>query len=182
MTFLTAVTGLSGVGKTTAIGHFESLGLGQRVYLGEEVLKEVNLRGLARNPENERSVRLTIREDEGPAVRATPLIERILAMGTNVFVDAIFDLEEYQHLKESFAKCSFVLLGVRAKRETRAVRLAIRPERPLTFEELQIRDSTELTQLRTDKVMDQADHKIDNEDSLAAFQQALEQFWQTAMS
>ncbi len=184
MALLIAVTGLSGAGKTTAIGHFESIGLGQRVYLGEEVLKEINLKGLARNPANEESVRLSLRENEGAAVfaaRATPLIERILAMGTNVFVDAIFDLEEYQHLRASFKNCTLIMLGIRASFETRSVRLASRPERPLTPEDLKVRDKTELLRLGTGSVFDHANYKIDNEDTLVAFQQALEQFWKTTI-
>lgn len=184
MTFLISLAGLSGAGKTTAITHFESLGLGQRVYLGEEVLKEINIRGLERSPANERSIRLSLREMQGAsvlAVRATPLIGDILATGTNVFVDAIFDIEEYQHLQASFRECRTILLSVVASYETRSVRLISRLERPLTPQELKLRDEVELSRLRTGSVIDRADHKIDNEGTLLAFQQDLEKFWKNAV-
>ena len=182
MAVLIALAGLSGAGKTTAIAHFESLGLGQRAYLGEEVLKEVNSRGLARNPGNERSVRLSLRETEGPAVlavRATPLIQSILAVGTDVFVDRIFDFEEYEYLKASFTDCTLILLGIIANFEIRSLQLASRLERPLSSEDLKVRDDSELSRLGTGCVVDLADHKIRNEGTLAALQHALEQFWKT---
>jgi dephospho-CoA kinase len=180
MAYVIGVTGLSGVGKTTAIVHFENLGLGQRVYLGEEVLKELNSRGLARNSANEQSIRLNLRQIEGPAVlamRAAPLIKRILARGTNVFLDAIFAIEEYQYLQTSFPGSRLMLLAIIASREVRLLRLASRPERPLTSEEMGVRDANELSRLKTGNVIDHANYIIENESTLIVFQRALEQFW-----
>ena len=42
-------------------------------------------------------------------------------MGTNVFVDAIFDAEEYQYLQASFTDCTLILLGIIASFEIRSV-------------------------------------------------------------
>jgi dephospho-CoA kinase len=185
MPYLIAVAGHSGVGKTTAINHFENLGFGQRIYLGEEVLKELNLRGLERNSANEQCVRLSLREREGPAVfavRATSLIESVLVMETNAFIDAVFTIEEAQYLQISFPHCKFVLLGLTASFEIRSQRLASRIERPLTLKEMTLRDDAELSRLNTDSVVSHADCIIQNEATLADLQQTLEQFWKTLTS
>jgi dephospho-CoA kinase len=185
MTYLIAVAGHSGVGKTTAINHLENLGFGQRIYLGEEILKELNLRGLERTSANEQSVRLSLREREGPtvfAVRAAPLIESVLVTETNAFIDAVFTMEESRYLQTSFPDYKFVLLGITASLEIRSQRLASRIERPLTLKEMRDRDDAELSRLNTDSVVNHANSIIQNEATLADFQQKLEQFWKTLTS
>ena len=182
MTIIVAVTGFSGAGKTTALQQFERQGVGQRIYLGKIVLDEISARNLAVSPSNERLVRLELREKEGPAVlavRASPAIERCLDAGTNIFIDAIFDIEEYQFLTNRFTNCPLVLLGIQASFEIRSLRVATRAERPITREELKIRDETELSRLKTGNVMNHANYRIDNESTLAMFQEALEQFWKS---
>lgn len=87
MAYLIGLAGLSGAGKTTAIDHLVSIGVGGRVYLGQIVLDEVEKRGLLRLPENERTVRLALRAELGLdilAKRAAPDIDGLLANGMNV--------------------------------------------------------------------------------------------------
>lgn len=184
MPSLVAVTGSSGAGKTTAIEYLERQGFGQRIYLGEAVFDEIRARGLPRSAQSERSVRLVLRENEGPAVfavRAMPIIEQTLAAGRSVFIDAIFDLEEYKYLRTSFSNCPSTLLGIVASFETRLLRVASRSDRPLTAEELKGRDSTELSRLGSSNIMERADFKITNEDTLYDFQKRLIEFWSTVI-
>jgi dephospho-CoA kinase len=183
MAFLIAVAGLSGAGKTTAVDYLKDLGLGQKVYLGDTVLNEVRARGLPSSPENERLVRLDIRLQHGPgalAVLAGPAVKELLDEGVNVFVDAIFEAEEYQHLETCCGNSTSVLLAIEASFETRALRLRSRAERPLTREELKVRDETEMTRLGTSMIMARAGYKIVNEGSIQAFQNDLKGFWKSA--
>jgi dephospho-CoA kinase len=185
MAFLIAVAGLSGAGKTTAVDHLKDLGLGQKVYLGDTVLNEVRVRGLALGPENERFVRLDIRLKQGPgalAILAGPTVKGLLNEGVNVFVDAIFEAEEYQHLKSCCGDSTPILLAIEASFATRALRLRSRAERPLTRKELKVRDDTEMTRLGTAIVMARASYKIVNEGSIRDFQTDLERFWKTSTS
>ena len=182
MAFLIAVSGLSGAGKTTAVDHLKKLGLGEKVYLGDTVLDEVRARGLWPNSENERLVRLSLRSERGRGALATlaaPTVLALLRKGVNVLVDAIFEIEEYRHLETCCENSTPVLLAIEASFETRAHRLRLRVERPLTREELRIRDETEIDRLGTGAVMAGARYKIVNERSIRSFQIDLEQFWKT---
>jgi dephospho-CoA kinase len=183
MAFLIAVSGLSGAGKTTGIDHLKSLGFGERVYLGDAVLNEARARGLSPGPESERLVRLDFRSRHGAgalAILAGPTVKGLLNEGVNVFVDAIFETEEYQHLETSCGNSTPVLLAIEASFEIRALRLHSRAERPLTREELKVRDEIEMTRLGTTRVMARAGYKIVNEGSIRAFQNDLERFWRSA--
>ena len=183
MPFLIAVAGLSGAGKTTAVHHFTNLGRGQKVYLGATVLNEVRARGLQITAENERSVRLDIRLQRGPgalAALAAPTIQTFLKEGLNVFVDAIFEIEEYQHLQTCCGDSTSVLLAIEASFEIRAHRSRSRAERPLTQDQLKTRDNAEATRLGTTAVIAGAPYKILNEGSMQAFRENLERFWRDA--
>jgi dephospho-CoA kinase len=180
MPILIALTGLSGSGKTTAIRHFEDLGLGVRVYLGQAVLDEVAARKLTASAANERQVRLDLRGAEGPtalAVRALPLVDDLLRRGTNVFVDAIFDSEEYLFIQNRCSGYRSILLAVEACFATRSTRLSTRPERSLTVDDLKDRDGTEIAELKINRAIGQANHRIENEGTIEAFRLELNQLW-----
>jgi dephospho-CoA kinase len=184
MAFLIAVAGLSGAGKTTAVDYLKNLGLGQKVYLGDIVLNEVRARGLAPGAENERMVRLDLRLQQGPgalAILAAATVRALLNQGANVLVDAIFEIEEYKHFQTCCHNSTSVLLAIEASFETRAVRLSSRDRRPLTREELKLRDETEIARLGTGTAIADAGHRIVNEKSIEAFQDELERFWKRAI-
>lgn len=183
MAFLIAVSGLSGAGKTTAVDYLKKLGLGEKVYLGDMVLDEVRARGMSPGSENERLVRLSLRSERGRGALATlagPTVKALLKKGANVLIDAIFEFEEYRYLETCCETSTPLLLAIEASFETRAHRLRLRAERPLTREELKIRDETEISQLGTGTVMAGAPYKIANEHSIQSFQMDLERFWKTA--
>jgi dephospho-CoA kinase len=183
MAFLIAVAGLSGAGKTTAVDHFRDLGLGRKVYLGETVLNEIHTRGLSATPENERAVRIDLRTQYGPevlAARAASSIKQSLDDGVNVFLDAIFQIEEYQYLRAHCGNSTMVLLGIEASFEIRSGRLRLRAQRPLTSEELKVRDAAEISRLGTGNVIANANHKVLNEGTIQSFRSDLEKIWTVA--
>jgi dephospho-CoA kinase len=176
---LVAVAGLAGAGKTTATDHLESIGLGRRVYVGALVLNEVRRQGLQVGAENEKLVRVALRRSNGPhalAALAAPVVMDILGSGTNVLLDAIFNIEEYRHFEELCGNQVF-LLAIAASFDVRADRLQHRCLRALTKDQLKARDETELNVLRTDLVFAEAPYRIVNEGSLDAFKAELERFW-----
>lgn len=180
MTFLIAVTGLSGAGKTTAVNYLKNFARAEKVYLGQFVLDEVRARGLPFGPENERTIRLDLRAHHGPgalAVLATPVVQRFLRDGIHVLLDAVFELAEYEQLKKCCENADLVLLAIEAPFDIRARRLSERAERPYTPQQLRLRDETECARLGTDKVMATAANKIINESSMQLFENQLQAFW-----
>jgi adenylate kinase len=137
MALLIAAAGLSGSGKTTALRYLKKLSAGEIVYFGGIVLEQIRDRGLVPCPETERSVRLDIREQHGPAalaILATRNVEEYLKNGVNVLIDAIFVIEEYRQIQQLRGFSRSVLLAVNASFETRCGRLGSRADRPLTVE------------------------------------------------
>jgi dephospho-CoA kinase len=173
------VTGLAGAGKTTAIKYFSSLTRGRNLYLGRAVLDEVQARGLSETPQNERDVRIDLRRNRGPAALALPYVETVaecLANEIPVFVDAIYTQEEFGVLSSCFPKRSAHLLAIEASFAVRSARLAKRPERTYSCDELRERDKTELDTIGTAAVIAAAEYKIHNDESLEEFYRGLAAF------
>ena len=171
---LLAFAGLAVAGKATAIGIFERIGFGRRFYAGQVLRDEVERRGLALTPQNEREIRTNLRDQRGMDVFARlayPSLSEIICSGP-VLLDAIYCVEERDFYRDSF-DTSLQVLAIGASRETRADRLATRKERPIGTDDLACRDALELGQYRLADVTSSADHIIDNESSLSQFEEIL---------
>ncbi len=175
---LIAVAGLTGAGKTTGLKFLALSCGGSIVYLGSFVLDEVRRRGLAVNPENERTVRAELRAC-GPATFAELATSRVLALlgtGMPVLVDAIFAPAEYHHLQREVAPYPSFLLGIEASFEVRCERLARRLDRPAGERQVRKRDQFELQNLKTGDVLKMASHTIVNEGTNSEFEDELTSF------
>ncbi len=176
---LVGVTGLAGVGKTTAAEYLSKFTDGRYFYLGQTVLNEVVARGLSQTRENERRVRIELRGEKGLAAFVMPYVDEIadcLSNDVPVFIDAIFVQAEFDLLRSSVPNCPARLLAIDAPLVTRQARLAQRSERPFTTDELQKRDSTELQELGTGAVIAAAEHRISNEQTFDVFYAKLADF------
>jgi dephospho-CoA kinase len=176
---LVGVTGLAGSGKTTSVEYLSKVTSGRVLYLGQTVLDEVRVRGLAETRENERQVRIDLRREKGPAALAIPYVDEVaecLEKGIPVFVDAIFTRKEFDVLTPRVPKGFARLLAIDASFGTRQTRLAGRPERRFSADELRKRDNTELTVLGTDAVIAAADYTISNEETFEEFYCRLAEF------
>jgi dephospho-CoA kinase len=161
---IVGVSGLCGVGKTTAVSHLARVTGGDVVYFGATVRRVVRERGLPETSASEQIVRIELREQHGPACLAMLEAERmkaILAQGRHVFVDAVYCGEEFDYLSRLAA--GFFLIGIEACFGTRLARLGVRVVRPMTEPELRERDTVDLIQLQTGNVLAKASIRIDNE-------------------
>jgi dephospho-CoA kinase len=169
-----AVSGLCGVGKSTAVSYLARVTGGEVVYFGATVLHVVRERGLPETSANEQIVRIELRDQHGPAYLAMLEGERmkaILVEGRHVFVDAVYGVEEFDYL--SWLAASFFLIGIEASFDTRLARLGVRVVRPMTEPQLRARDAVDLTQLKGGNVLAKADVRIGNEGSMAEFEGAI---------
>jgi len=171
---IVAVSGLCGVGKSTAVSYLARVTGGEVVYFGATVLRVVRDRGLPETSASEQIVRIELRDQHGPAYLAMLEAERmkaILAEGRHVFVDAVYGDEEFDYLSRLAA--GFFLIGIEASFGTRLARLDVRTVRPMTGPQLRERDAVDLTRLKTGNVLAKASIRIDNEGSMAMFEDAL---------
>jgi dephospho-CoA kinase len=171
---IVAVSGLCGVGKSTAVSYLAQVTRGEVVYFGTTVLRVVRDRGLPETSASEQIVRLELRDQHGPAYLAMLEAERmraILAEGRHVLVDAVYGGEEFDYLSRLAA--GFFLIGIEASFGARLARLGVRAVRPMTEPELRERDAVDLIRLKTDNVLAKAGIRIDNEGSMAEFEDAL---------
>jgi dephospho-CoA kinase len=176
------VVGYSGSGKTTAVDYLVEQTRGERIYLGDIVLRQVRERGLPEGPESERKVRLDLRAEKGPAALAHLYADDLvkhLENGVPVFIDAIFTSEELKFLRSRVPTYPARLLAINASFDVRSSRVANRGKRPLTPDELLKRDDTERNELKTNAVIAGADYKISNEQTFEDFYSELADFLTT---
>ncbi|WP_114954269.1 AAA family ATPase [Sphingosinicella terrae] len=172
---LIAAAGFAGAGKSTALRHLASIGVGDYHYAGGIVTREVARLGLEAGPQNERRARDDLREKDGMAALAKiaePDLRARLQVAPRVLIDAICNIEEAEYYRARFGG-TLVILALQTKFELRATRLAVRPERPLSVHDLIRRDAYETETLRMDKVLNAADFTIVNDGDIADLETSL---------
>lgn len=90
-------------------------------------------------------------------------------------MDAIYCAEESEIYREAFGN-RLVTVAVETALEKRANRLSARTLRPLSPEDLEIRDRYEIELLGTAALMAAADYTLGNDGTLNELQQALDGF------
>jgi dephospho-CoA kinase len=181
MASIIAVSGLAGVGKTTATEFMAQDGVGLRVYAGQAVLDEVIARGLPPNAESEKSVRMGFREKFGPAAMAqlaAPHVMETLKTDTNVLLDAVLSPEKLLYYEDQCG-INISLLMIEAPFDVRALRLSQRGGRKLTAGELRDRDVLENQSLGIARLLPKARKRLVNETSLEEFRVELQRFVQS---
>ena len=159
-----ALLGMTGSGKSEVSQHLASLGF-PAIRFGQVVVDEIANRGWELNPKNERTVREELRSTYGMDVcarRCLPAIQQALEESPLVIIDGLYSWSEYKTLRAALGE-NLVLLLVYTSRETRYQRLKVRPERPLTFQEAQQRDITEIENLEKGGPIAFADNALLND-------------------
>jgi len=168
-----AIVGMAGAGKSEVAATLESLGFA-RIRFGDATEEELQRRGLPLNEANERLVREALRREHGMAAYAIlnlPKIDAALQSGS-VVVDGLYSWEEYLVLREKY-RSKLTVLAVASSPATRQRRLANRPRRPLTAEEVASRDRAEIEELNKGGPIAIADITIVNESSMDELDSAI---------
>lgn len=161
-----AVVGLAGSGKTEATTYLIEKTKWPKVYFGGVVMDEVARLGLPVNEANERKVRENLRAQHGMAAMAILSVPKIQQAFTesSVLIESLYSWEEYLTMKKEFGD-SFKVLAIFASPATRTERMKNRLIRPLSAEDLQSRDYSQIENLHQAGPIARADWAIVNEGS-----------------
>lgn len=174
---LVAIVGMAGAGKSLAASFFKAKGI-PVLRFGDEIERGVREIGRQVNEKNERWFREKIRKELGMAALAIKIESRIIdAKKTNtlVILDGLYSWEEYVFLKQKFPE--LLLLCIFAPPAVRYARLEMRKDRPLTRQEAESRDRSEIENLHKGGPIAGADYLIKNESTRESFEGELEKFY-----
>lgn len=164
---LVAFVGLTGSGKSSAVEHLTQKGY-PRVYFGGIVLDEVKRRGLELTQENEQPVREELRETEGKDFIVKRIIEQIHGLidagQHHIVADGLYTWTEYKALKHAFPG-ELTVVAIVTPKHLRKQRMANRPLRPLTSQEVDQRDWAEIENIEKGGPIAVADYFIQNDSS-----------------
>jgi dephospho-CoA kinase len=167
-TKIIAFTGLPGAGKSEAVNYLTGKGH-PKVYFGGVILNAMKEAGLEWNEANEKQFREEIREREGKDFVAQRIISELHGLidagQKRIVADGLYSWTEYKLLKHEFPG-ELTVVAIVAPKHLRHHRLTIRPQRPLTIEEANERDWSEIEHLEKGGPIAIADHYISNEGDL----------------
>ncbi len=176
MNKIIAVIGMCGSGKSEAVKFFGGRGY-KKVYFGEVVIDEVKRLGLEVNEKNERTARENLRKEFGMgamAIKSLPKIENFIK-NSNVVIESLYSWEEFKIINNIFGD-AFKLLTIYTTKELRYERLAKRPVRPLTYEESQSRDISEIEKLDKGGPIAFTDYLVMNDGTLEELNENLKKY------
>lgn len=160
------LVGMPGAGKSSCVEHLEAKGISS-VYFGGVVVGEVKKRygddGVT--PEREKLVREEFRDVDGKgaiAKRIMPQIDTLLKTHPSVVADGLYSWTEYKMFKEYYGD-KVLIVAITAPRALRHIRLAHRPIRPLTEDEVTAREYAEIENIEKGGPIANADFTITND-------------------
>lgn len=160
-----AIVGLCGTGKSVAAKYLQDKFKLDTIYFGGFVLDEVKKRGLEINSTNEKIVREDLRQKHGPDVMAKLAIEKIkqyISEGKSVIIDGLYSFSEYTYLKEIFGD-QLRLIAIHSAKINRYKRLGKRKIRPLSPQQVDERDFTEIKNIEKAGPIAVADYHVIND-------------------
>jgi dephospho-CoA kinase len=165
---IVAFVGLTGSGKSSAVEYLTEKGI-PKVYFGGIVLDEVRRRGLELTQENEQPIREELRETEGKDFVVRRIVKQIhdlVGAGQHrIVADGLYTWTEYKVLKHEFPGELTVIAVVTPKHE-RKTRMAKRPLRSLTSEQVDQRDWAEIENIEKGGPIAIADYFVHNDRDL----------------
>lgn len=175
-----AFTGLPGAGKTEAVNYLTEKGY-PKVYFGGVILGAMKEAGLEWTEENEKKFREEIREREGKDFVAKRIVQELHSLIDSgqhrIVADGLYSWTEYKILKHEFPG-ELIVVAIVTHKHLRHHRLSIRPLRPLTQEEANERDWSEIENLEKGGPIAIADHYVINDGNLEQLHESLEKLLQ----
>ena len=167
---LLAFVGLAGSGKTSAVEYVTAKGY-PKIYFGGIIYKAMEEAGIEVTWESQEKFREEIREREGKdfvVKRAIKEAHDLIRAGQkHIMLDGLYTWSEYRILKHEFPG-ELTVIAIVTPKNMRKRRMASRPERPMTGEEVDQRDWAEIENLEKGGPIAIADYFIHNDASLDA--------------
>ena len=169
-----AIVGMCGSGKSVASDYLVEKGY-KKVYFGGVTMEKLKENNMEITPENEKYMREKLREELGMAAYAKILLPRIIeyAEDRDVVLDGLYSWDEYVVLKEKLGD-KLKMIAIIATRSLRYSRLNVRDFRPLTNEEAESRDISEIENLAKGGPIAMADYFILNDSTKENYINSLE--------
>lgn len=170
---LIAIVGMCGSGKSIASEYFEKKGY-KKIYLGGITMDKLKEENLEVNPENEKMMREKLRKDYGMgayALLSIPKIEELIKTD-NVVLDGLYSWDELKILKEKYPNIKVISIVV--DKNIRYERLTTREIRPLTNQEAEKRDISEIENVAKGGPIAFADYYILNNGDMEIYNSELE--------
>jgi len=175
MNKIVAIVGMCGSGKSVASDVLVERGW-KKVYFGGVTLEKLKEQNLEINPENEKMMREKLRKELGMGAYAKILLPRIkeYANETNTVLDGLYSWDELKILKDEL-KENPTVVAIIVDKKVRYERLAIREFRPLTNEEAQKRDISEIENIAKAGPIAYADYYIFNNETKEKYIERLDE-------
>lgn len=171
---LFAIVGMCGSGKSIASDYLVELGY-NKVYFGGVTMKKLKEEGLEINAENEKMMRERLRRDLGMgafAIVLLPEIRECLESGDTV-LDGVYSYDEVKILKSEFPELK--IISIVCDKDLRYERLSIREVRPLTNEEAEKRDISEVENIAKAPPIAMADYYILNNYTVEEYKKRIDE-------
>lgn len=174
MNKIIAIVGMCGSGKSIASEYYEKLGY-TKIYFGGVTMDKMKEEGLEITPDNERYMRERLRKEYGMGAYAVLLLDKIeeASKTSNVVLDGLYSWDELKILKEKFS--NLIVISIVVNKKLRYSRLNSRDIRPLTNEEANKRDVTEIENLAKGGPISYADYYILNNNEIDKYLSDLEE-------
>lgn len=164
---LLAFVGLAGSGKTSAVEYVTKKKY-PKIYFGGIIYKAMKEADIEINWESQEEFREEIRKKEGKdfvVKRAITEINNLVAAGQRkIILDGLYSWSEYRILKHAFPG-RLTVIAIVTPKHLRKARMAHRPERPMSGEEVDTRDWAEIENLEKGGPIAIADYFIHNDKS-----------------
>lgn len=164
-----ALVGLAGSGKSTAVDYLTKKGY-PKAYFGGVIYKAMAEENIEVTWESQKVFREDIRVREGKDFVVKRIIKEVhdlIGAGQHrIILDGLYSWSEYRILKSEFPG-AMTTIAVVTPKHLRKKRMATRPERPMTAEEVDQRDWTEIENLEKGGPIAIADYFVHNDKDVA---------------
>ncbi len=174
---LLAFVGLAGSGKSSAVEYMTKKGI-PKIYFGGIMYKAMEAAGIRPGDwEPERRFREELRQKEGKgfiALRAVKEIHDLVQSGQHrIVLDGLYSWSEFKVLKHEFPG-EMTVVAIVTPKHLRKQRMAKRPERPMSSQEVDERDWSEIENIEKGGPIAIADYFIHNDKDQKALDEQIE--------
>lgn len=163
-----AFVGLAGSGKSSAVDYLTAQGY-PKVYFGGVIYKAMKEAGIEITWDSQKKFREEIREREGKdfvVKRAIKEARDLITAGQrHIILDGLYSWSEYKILKHEFPG-EMTVVAIVTPKHLRYKRMADRPERPMTEQEINERDWAEIENIEKGGPIAIADYFVINDGTL----------------